>query len=47
MAKRVTYRRKVLNLDGRTTEVREENKLIEIKAGFGENTVLTFEKQGH
>lgn len=47
VAKRVNYQRKVLNLDGRTTFMKNETKLIEIKPGFGESTVLTFEKEGH
>jgi hypothetical protein len=44
VAKKVNYQRKVLNLDGRTTQMKQETKLIEIKPGFGEKTVLTFEK---
>ncbi len=47
VAKRVSYKRKVLNLDGRTTEFKDETKLIEIKPGFSEENVLTFPKQGH
>jgi hypothetical protein len=47
VAKRVNYQKKVLNLDGRTTHIKQETKLIEIKAGFGESTVLTFEEEGH
>ena len=47
MAKKVNYQRKVLNLDGRTTHMKQETKLIEIKPGFGEHNVLTFEKEGH
>lgn len=44
VAKKVNYQRKVLNLDGRTTHMKQESKVIEIKPGFGESTVLTFEK---
>jgi hypothetical protein len=44
VAKKVSYQRKVLNLDGRTTHMKQESKVIEIKPGFGESTVLTFEK---
>jgi hypothetical protein len=44
VAKKVTYQRKVLNLDGRTTHMKEEWKLLEVKPGFSQDTVLTFEK---
>jgi hypothetical protein len=35
VAKHVSYQRRVLNLDGRTTSLKKEERLLEIKPGFG------------
>jgi hypothetical protein len=38
---------KVLNLDGRTTSWKQEERVLEIRPGFGSNTPIVFRGEGH
>jgi DnaJ-class molecular chaperone len=40
--KALTYERRVLNSDGRTTFLKEEEKEIEVFKGYDKNTIITF-----
>lgn len=43
----VTFTRTVVNLDGRTTDEVEVNKLIEIKPGSSVDSIIEYEGEGH
>src|SRR3569623_180864 len=45
--KKLTYQRKVLNSDARTTTVKDEERDVEIFKGYDKNTVLTFNGFGN
>ena len=40
--KRLVYTRTIINLDGRTTSQKEEERGIELFKGYSEKTILTF-----
>ena len=44
--KQFTYQRRVLNSDGRTTSIKEEERDIEIFKGYDKNIVLTLPGYG-
>jgi DnaJ-class molecular chaperone len=45
--KKLSYERRVLNSDGRTTSSKNEERDVEIFKGYDKNTVLTFTGFGH
>lgn len=45
--KKLKYNKKVVNPDGRTTQLQEETKDVEIFKGYDKNTVLTFPGYGN
>lgn len=45
--KKLTYKRQVLNIDGRTTSNKNETIDVEIHKGYSKETVLTFKDQGN
>lgn len=45
--KKLVYERRVLNSDGRTTSIKNEERDVEIFKGYDKNTSLTFPGFGH
>lgn len=45
--KEIKYMKNKLNFDGRTTELKEMSLNVEVLPGYGNDTVIRFEEQGH
>ena len=43
VAKKVTYKRRILNKDGRTTRLVTETKNFTVKPGYSKETEITYE----
>ena len=47
VSKKVTYKRQVLNKNGRTTRIITETKNFTVKPGYSKETEISFEQQGN